>query len=335
VILEAEGETIGLILDKIRATREIVVKPLGRQLKTMRWYAGATILGDGTVALILDVAGLARRENVSGHKADNEAVEVESAAERRQQFLIVSAGSYSRVAAPLGQIDRLEKLPAERIERMADCRAVQYRGELLRLVSLARVLGSGGEECLDSPFVNVIVIRDGDKAIGVAVDKIVDVQESVIEAPTPTAAEGLLATFVLNGHATELLDIPRALAAADPVWNRGSRFRRPAGAPVLVGADSRFDAASLASYIELGGMPVESFTSRTKLLQRVENGGYRSVLIAWRAADSEGEWAALRARAKTPVFFAGENGSAPDWIAGAAPFDEAEQLRQLVSEGGR
>lgn len=334
-ILEAEGETIGLILDKIRATREIVVKPLGRQLKTMRWYAGATILGDGSVALILDVAGLARRENLSGHASSDNTAAVEAVAERRRQFLIVAAGSYKRVAAPLGQVDRLEKLSADRIERLADCRAVQYRGELLRLVSLARVLGAGGDECLDAPFVNVIVIREGDKAIGVAVDAIVDVQDSVVEAPTPTAADGLLATFVLNGHATELLDIPRVLAAADPVWNRGSRFRKPSGAPVLVGSDSRFDAASLASYLELGGTPVESFTSRANLLRRVEKGGCRSVVISWRVSDSEADWESLRARAKTPVYFAGDVLHAPEWVSGAAPFDDAEQLRTLVCEGGR
>lgn len=334
-ILEAEGETIGLILDRICATREIVVKPLGRQLKSMRWYAGATILGDGTVALILDVAGLARRENLSGHTVQKQMEAVDSAVERRQQFLIVSAGSYKRVAAPLGQVDRLEKLPAERVERVADCRAVQYRGELLRLVSLARVLGSGGDECLDAPSVNVIVIREGEKAIGLAVDAIVDVQDSVVEAPTPTAAEGLLATFVLNGHATELLDIPRVLAAADPVWNRSSRFRKPSGAPVLVGADSRFDATSLASYLELGGTPVEAFSKPCDLLKRIEKGGYRSVVIAWRGAGLETDWESLRARVKTAVYYAGDGGAAPEWVSGLAPFDDAEQLRRLICEGAR
>jgi len=329
-ILEAEGAAFGLILDRIRATREIVVKPLGKQLKSMRWYAGATILGDGSVALILDVAGLARLENLKGraHEAANEAA-AESVG-TLQQFLVVKTGSYQRVAVALGQVDRLEKIESSRIERLADSWAVQYRGTLLRLVSLSRVLGAGGDECMEQPQLPVIVIRNGDRVIGLVVDRILDVQEGELHAATPTSAPGLLATFVLHGRATELLDIPTVLAAADPVWTSNERFRKPSGLPVLVGVESRYDGAALMQGLELGGFPVDICEVAGDLERRFSEKRYRAVVLAAKLGALAEPLRRQAASASVPVFAAEGACCEGGWLAGEFRMDDTEGLRRLI-----
>jgi two-component system chemotaxis sensor kinase CheA len=337
-ILEGEGTTFGLILDHIQATREIVVKPLGRQLKRLSWYAGATILGDGSVALILDVAGLARRERIAarGEVAETGRIQEETSAEK-QQFLLFACGSYGRVSVPLAMVDRLEKFPSQQLERMADCWVVQYRGALLRIVALAAVLGSGGEECLSGKSVNVIVFRRGERALGLAVDRILDVQQGVVTAPSPTSATGLLATFVLNGAATELMDLPKVLEAADPVWRQPAWIDAGGGAPVLVGANSRFAGTSMRQYLELGGYPATVRETGPELGKALESGGYRALVLEWPVSQDDAWLESLRARcaaAEIPAVAVVEAGAGelPDWIAGTCPPNDCQALLRAMEE---
>lgn len=337
-ILEAEGTIFGLALERIQATREIVVKPLGRQLKRLSWYAGATILGDGSVALILEVAGLARRENLSARgEVKNAGAEKESAAiAEQQQFLLFASGSYSRLCMPLAMVSRLEKLPAEMLERTADSWAVQYRGTLLRIVSLAQLLGCGGEECLQGKTVNVVVVKRGEQAIGLAVDRLIDVQKGTIAAPSETTANGLLATFILNGVATELIDLPRVLAAAHRTWEQPSWIAPPTGTPVLVAADSPFIAASLRQYLELGGFPSKQCGAGDALLRSLDGDQYRAAVVQWpEGADLNWE-AALRNRiekSKIPLIRVSDqvqNGH-PEWVSGHCSPSDHESLMRLLA----
>lgn len=336
-ILEAEGATFGLVLDRIRATREIVVKPLGKQLKRMTWYAGATILGDGSVALILDVAGLARRERVAsrGESAAVAGTTGEGTIADKKQFLLFACGSYTRLSVPLALVDRLEKFPGAQLERMADSWVVQYRGALLRVVALAKVLGSGGEECLEQKYVQVIVVRRGDKAIGLAVDRIIDVQQGEVTAPSPTSASGLLATYILNGSATELLDLASVLDVADPVWNKPRWMAKAEGAPILIGAHSPFVATSIRQYLELGGYPATVRSPGEDLVKSMESGGFRAVVMEWPTPDG-GEWIeALRARSASsgiPVIsVADANADAPpQWMNGQCPSHDCQSLLRML-----
>lgn len=337
-ILEAEGTAFGLVLDRILATREIVVKPLGKQLKRMTWYAGATILGDGSVALILDVAGLAKRERVAlrGEGTANGADEDKGSSGEKRQFLIFASGSYTRLSVPLALVDRLEKFPAEQMERMADSWVVQYRGALLRVVALSKVLGSGSDECMAQKQVNVIVVRRGDRALGLAVDRIIDVQQGEVTAPSPTSASGLLATYVLNGVATELLDLPNVLTAADPVWDRQLWRDKTEGSPILVGTNSPFLATSLQQYLELGGYPTTLRPSGEELLKSLDGGSYRAVVLEWPAPEGAGWLDTLKARSESagiPVFSVGEATAEnpPKWVNGKCQPNDCQSLLQMLA----
>ena len=144
VVVQAENRQMGLVVDHIRDTQEIVVKPLGRQLKGLTCYVGATIMGDGLPALILDVAGLARLGGLMGQsrlqEADADGVEENEAAGRMQKLLLFRAGRFDRLAVPLSLVARLEEVEGERVERAAGRTVLHYRGDILPLVSLRSVL---------------------------------------------------------------------------------------------------------------------------------------------------------------------------------------------------
>jgi two-component system, chemotaxis family, sensor kinase CheA len=119
VVLQAEDRQFGLVVDGINDTQEIVVKPLGKQLKGLTVYAGATIMGDGGVALILDVLGIGQRSGVlaesreQGHAATAQKAQAEI---ERQRLLLFRAGSFERLAVPLSLVARLEEFALSSIE---------------------------------------------------------------------------------------------------------------------------------------------------------------------------------------------------------------------------
>src|SRR5262249_41635779 len=137
VVLQAADRQFGLVVDRINDTQEIVVKPLWRHLKSLACFAGATVMGDGRVALILDVFGLAQRASaISDHQdwavAETPPVPVRSA--ERPSVLLVEGRDRGRMAIPLNKVARLEEFPCSRVERVADRRVVQYGGQILPLL---------------------------------------------------------------------------------------------------------------------------------------------------------------------------------------------------------
>ena len=143
VVLQAEDRQFGLVVDGINDTQEIVVKPLGKQLKGLTLYAGATIMGDGRVALILDVLGIGQRSGVlaefleQARASGQQKAQVEIAP---QCLLLFRTGSFGRLAVPLSLVARLEEFPQSSIEHAGGGQVVQYRERILPLVSLRTVL---------------------------------------------------------------------------------------------------------------------------------------------------------------------------------------------------
>src|SRR6202000_3375567 len=184
VVLQAEDRQFGLVVDGISDTQEIVVKPLGKQLKGVNLYAGATIMGDGRVALILDVLGIGQRSGVlaASREQTRESAEHKASPEDEQQrLLLFRAGSFERLAIPPSLVARLEEFPLSSLERAGGRQGVQYRERILPLIPLRAVLEaecSGGGETADPA--QVIVFNDGDRSIGVMVDQILDVTQEAV-----------------------------------------------------------------------------------------------------------------------------------------------------------
>jgi two-component system chemotaxis sensor kinase CheA len=210
VILQADECQFGLLVDTIFDTEEIVVKPLGRELKGLNVYAGATIMGDGKVALILDVAGLADRSGVVGAGDRRLAADAASLERMRQQqdvqteqLLLFRTGRSGRMAIPLKSVARLEEFAREKIERVGNEDVIQYRGEILPLVHVSELFG---EPRSDAPTLQVVVHSSAHGNIGLVVDGIEDVVEDTFNAQKRGGRAGVLGSAVIQGRVTELLD---------------------------------------------------------------------------------------------------------------------------------
>ena len=221
VVLQADGQQFGLVVDRITDTEEIVVKPLGRHIKHISVFAGTTIMGDGSVALILDVLGIAQQSGVlaEGRRASTLAGASGEVAERRtdvQTLLVCSVGD-QRVAIPLAMVARLEEFPRDTVERAAGREVVQYRGQLLPLLFLAGHVDGGQASTMWSadPLQVLVYTVDG-RSIGLVVDQILDIVEEEITVKGASHQPTVEYSGVIGRRVTDLLDVTALLQAADP-----------------------------------------------------------------------------------------------------------------------
>jgi len=213
VVLKADGRQFGLIVEEISDTEEIVVKPLGRQLTGLPVYAGTTIMGDGKVALILDVIGLAQSARMVTDQTGRDMGDGVKAAEaegQREALLIFSAGSRGRLAIPLSEVARLEELRRDKVEVSGSGQVVQYRGEIMPLHHLSLLLG-GGEEILDGESLPAIVFTRRGKSVALVVNRIIDIVEETVAPRTENADSRFAGTVVIHGQVTDLLNVDRLI----------------------------------------------------------------------------------------------------------------------------
>lgn len=220
VVLQADQRTFGLLVEGVSDTEEIVVKPLGRHLKETVIFAGATIMGDGVVALILDVRGLAQRARILAdareRRVADAAVEASAARPRApvgESLLLVEIDGGERAAIPLSLVARLEELDPASIERAGGQEMVQYRGQIMPLVRVAQVLGRP-ERARAPGTVPVIVYQHAEGSVGLAVDEIVDIVEEPATQRRPSHRPGIQCTSVVQQRVTEMLDLPRLVELA-------------------------------------------------------------------------------------------------------------------------
>ena len=204
VVLQAEDRQFGLVVDHINDTQEIVVKPLGQHLKGLATYAGSTIMGDGTVSLILDVLGIAQQSHVlSAHGTRSL---IDNSDNRGEQnimgisWLIVDPQDGTRAAIPLSSVSRLEEIRSESIEKTGRQQVVQYRGEIMPLVSLNDF---GQVEPDEHGAISLVVYNDGRRNIGVVVGRIVD----IVNEPDQAFSDESCETRIIAGRVTRVVHL--------------------------------------------------------------------------------------------------------------------------------
>lgn len=181
-VLEAEGCRYGLVVDDLLAPEEIVVKPLSAVLREIGLFSGATVLGNGTLALILDIAATAARAGVKPVMEEQEEQVVE-ARQDEASFLVFEDRARERTALPLGVVERIESVPFSRIEYTNGRALLQYRGELLQLRDDGRVLDEF--ERLQDEEASATVLICGDpqttsSRMGIVVRKVLDVSDGTL-----------------------------------------------------------------------------------------------------------------------------------------------------------
>jgi two-component system chemotaxis sensor kinase CheA len=177
VVLNSQNHLFGMIVDEILDTADIVVKPLARFLKPISIYSGATVLGDGRVAFILDILGIAQKHlGITGQANEQSRLDKYDQGHEAElrEYVLVGLGSQAKHAIPLSSVSRMEEIKTSSIEYSGSQRVVRYRGSILRIVNLNDVLGypQMGEV---SELTQVIVVKVEDQTFGLEVNQIIDV----------------------------------------------------------------------------------------------------------------------------------------------------------------
>jgi len=223
IVLNADGNRFGLIVDEVDDIQEIVVKALDKRLREVSTFAGATVLGNGTVALILDVFGLALHAKVlakaRGQRAALDELPAAETFEESEKLLLFDSPDDARMAISLSFVTRLQEFPSSSIERTGSQEVVQYRGTILPLKRLATLLPerrlkprhSKPKAEMNETVQAVLYSKDG-RCGALAVGRILDTVEQSAANRCPPTRKGVLASAVIQGRVTEILD-PEVICA--------------------------------------------------------------------------------------------------------------------------
>ena len=222
LVAGSEDRQYGLVVDEVLDTEEVAVKPLSAQLKRTAMYAGATILGDGRVSLILDVWAIAHRQRVQGSAARTAPVAPEMPTQRKggvdgNSHLVVRLSDARRIAIPLAAVTRLEEISATSLELIGTREHLQYDGHVLPIARLSRVVGEPeSRPTAPTDLLQVVVYTKNGRSVGLVVDAIIDIADEPATALTDIDGPGVSGTAIVQQQITEILDAQQAILAADP-----------------------------------------------------------------------------------------------------------------------
>jgi two-component system chemotaxis sensor kinase CheA len=206
-VLDADGRRFGLVVDGLADPEEIVVKPLSGVLKEIGLYSGATVLGNADLALILDPGAIALRAGVSmsAEEEAGRAAEEEAGEEARKslEYLLVEAAGH-RAAVPLDEVLRIEQIPLSRIEYIGDRPVLNFEGQLLPVEDSGGVLAAAERD--PQKQIVVVVCREGNRHVGIAVSHVLDVAAGgdLFESGTARRTGGVT---LLKEHVTGVVDL--------------------------------------------------------------------------------------------------------------------------------
>ena len=282
VVTQVGTYTFGIIVDRVFDTEEIVVKPVAPILRHINMFSGNTILGDGSVIMILDPNGIAGSTGeiagTSQAAAETTAAR-DSHAEQRQSLLVFRAGGNDLKAVPLALVARLEEVDVGEIEHSHGKPVVQYRGKLMPLISI-----DGSFNMKTEGQQPVLVFADQDRSMGLVVDEIVDIVEEHLKIELAGEQAGLIGTAVVSGKATDVIDAGFYLVQAWGDWF-GSPDQEFQGKPVsgkriLLVDDSPFFRNLLTPLLSVAGYEVTSVDSADEALSLREAGDDFDAIIS-------------------------------------------------------
>lgn len=276
VVVQVGEEQFGLVVDEVFDTQEIVVKPVGALLKNIKVYQGTTILGDGRVIMILDVAGVAAQ--FGGLSAKSRELDQQQAGDdgrvEATSLLLFNTPAGDTMAVPLALVSRLEEIPQQNLERSGERLVVQYRGQLLPLLPIAGAEHDRTQKDLQP----VVVFSDGQQALGLMVDEIQDIIEEPLIIRMPSQRPGVLGTAVIAGKATDVLDTQYYLTQANPDWFQRSATRQEPK-KVLVIDDSMFFRQLVRTALEADGYRPTAVDGAEPAMQLLDKGESFDVIL--------------------------------------------------------
>ncbi len=266
VVVSNGSMKYGLIVDKLQDSEEIVIKPLGKHLQGCKGYAGATIMGDGRIALILDVTNLAIMADLTSMDGSDRASEVALAAEElvkaqkdKQALLTFRSSEEEQFAVPLNQVERIEKIKRSDIEELGGKRVMQYRGGSLSLIAVEDV--AMVQPLADNDDLLVIVFNIANQIVGLLAIGPIDAIEISVSIDDVTLKQpGVMGSTIIDGQTTMLIDIYEIVGVLFPEWFEDQEVfeveeegRVPT---ILIAEDSNFFRNQVKNYMTESGYEV-------------------------------------------------------------------------------
>lgn len=268
VVVSTGAMKYGLIVDRLHDSEEIVIKPLGRHLQQCQGYAGATIMGDGRIALILDVSNIARMAGLTSLEGSERASELAEAAKDaitktrdKQALLTFSSSEQEQFGVPLNQVERVEKIKRHHIEEIGGRRVMQYRGGSLPLISVDEV--ASVQPLDDREDLLVIVFHLAGKDVGLlaigpidAIEISADIDDVTLKQP------GIMGSTIISGKTTMLVNIFEIMQITNPQWFEDHAAYAEIAADnavvptILIVEDSNFFRNQVKGYMEEAGFNV-------------------------------------------------------------------------------
>jgi len=282
VVTQVGTFNFGIVVDRVFDTEEIVVKPVAPILRDIPMFSGNTILGDGSVIMILDPNGIAAASGEAtlgdAHAAEEERRH-DVRGDDRVALLVFRAGGSEPKAVPLSLVARLEEIEVSQVERSNNQLLVQYRGRLMPLVKIddAMELKTEGRQ-------PILVFADDDRSMGLMVDEIVDIVEDRLDIQLTSNSTGTLGSAVVAGHATDIVDVGHYLSRAfgdwfnlqkDTAFGGSARSKR-----VLLVDDSPFFRNMLSPLLAIAGYEVTTAEDAATALRMREAGRDFDVIIS-------------------------------------------------------
>ena len=300
VVTQVGGQIFGIVVDKVFHTEEIVVKPMSSKLRHITMFSGNTILGDGSVIMIIDPNGAAQAigSSITSQVGAHEAAQAVSAAtaEQSTSLLMFRAGSSELKAVPLSLITRLEEIDARKIEMSNGRHMVQYRGHLMPLITMNDAVNIKGEGAQ-----SLLVVSDGARSMALVVDEIVDIVEDRLDIQVVSDNAGVIGSAIIKGQATEIIDIGHFLPLAFADWFRRKEQPQQARTVLLID-DSPFFRDMLTPVLQAAGYAVTTASSGMEALALLNQGRSFDVAITdteMPGMDGFAFAAAVRAEART------------------------------------
>ncbi|HAX91518.1 MAG TPA: hybrid sensor histidine kinase/response regulator [Rhodospirillaceae bacterium] len=281
VVVQVGSSTFGIIVDRVFDTEEIVVKPVSPILRSITMFSGNTILGDGSVVMILDPNGVAAHAGEI-HTASDTAMKARTTnvhrASAKQSLLLFRAGGDAPKAVPLSLVARLEEVDLATVEYSEDKPVVQYRGKLMPLVPLeeSKVLGKEGTQ-------PILVFSEHERSMGLIVDEIIDIIEDHVEVNISAQRAGYLGSAIIAGKATDIVDTGHYLAQAYQDWfgaQQDSSFGEEKLHRVLLVDDSPFFRNLLTPLLSVAGYTVTTADNPAQALKMREEGEDFDVIVS-------------------------------------------------------
>ena len=286
LVLRSRGRRFGLLVDQVRGTQEVVVKPMHPAMKRVGVFSGATLMGDGQVALIANVEGIVDHSNcfVTGLRSSAGETATQARDPREvHRVLIFEYGPREQFALPLVQIRRLELIQSNQIETIGTNEFVTLDGVATRVVRLDQVLQASRPESRDQMY--LILPKFVAEPMGILVTRIIDTDTLAIELQPAAADEpGVLGTAIIRDRLSLFLDVQKVREVvfganpllADPQENPS--VPAPPGRRVLLIDDTPFFREVVKRYLEADGIEISTAVDGADGLQKLAEGDFDLVV---------------------------------------------------------